>query len=89
MTNTNIQITEIAPNGGITQKGYKLGYILSGAKAAQNDTWTVIGAEKVIRAWPTVDASGASAAHTIATNVITFTSTTNTVHSALILYKGL
>lgn len=89
MTNTNIQITELAPQGGITQKGYKLGYILAGAKAAQNDTWTVIGAEKVILCWPTVDATGAWANHTIATNVITFTSTTNTAHSALILYKGL
>lgn len=87
MTNTNVYATEIFPNGGITNSGYKLGYIDSGAKAAQNDTWTVKNASVVLLAWPTLDATGAAETHTISSNVITLTGATGTACSALVLYK--
>ena len=88
MTNTNLVAVEVAPLGGATNSGYKLGYIDSGAKAAQNDTWTVTNASVVLLAWPTLDATGASEAHTISNNVITLTGATGTACSALVLYKA-
>ena len=87
MTNVNVTATEMAPNGGITNAGFKLGFVDSAAKAAQNDTVTVTNASVVKWAIPTVDATGASGIYTVATNVITLTSTTTGAHSALILYK--
>lgn len=87
MANVNVTAIQIAELGGATNKGYKLGYIDSGTKAAQNDTWTVTNASEVILAWPTLDATGAAETHTIATNVITLTGATGTACSALILYK--
>ena len=86
-TNTNLAIVELYPLGGATNKGLKLGYIDSGAKAAQNDTWTIINAKEVVLAWPTLDATGVAEAHTIATNVITLTGATGTACSALVLYR--
>jgi len=86
-TNTDLAAVELSPNGGITNAGYKLGYIDSGAKAAQNDTWTVTNADKVLLAWPTLDATGAAETHTISGNVITLTGATGTACSALILYR--
>lgn len=87
MTNVNISINELAPIGGTNQSGAKLAYVLSKAKAAQNDTWTLTGAKKVLLVWPTVDADGTSATYTAATNVITLTSATTGAHSALVLYQ--
>ena len=86
-TNTNVVATEINPIGGINNAGYKLGYIDSGAKAAQNDTWTVTNASEVLLAWPTLDATGAAETHTISANVITLTGATGTACSALVLYR--
>lgn len=88
MTNENVAVTEICPLGGATNEGYKLGFIDSGAKAAQNDTWTVGNASAVILAWPTLDATGAAEVHTISTNVITLAGATGTACSALIIYKA-
>jgi hypothetical protein len=87
MTNTNVTAKPVYPVGGSTNDGYILGYIDSGAKAAQNDTWTVTNASKVLLAWPTLDATGAAETHTIATNVITLTGATGTACSGLVLYK--
>lgn len=87
MTNVNVSPTRLSPIGGITNAGWKLGMIDSGAKAAQNDTWTVAGASEVKLAFPTVDATGASGAYTVSTNVITLTSATTGAHSALIVYR--
>ena len=86
-TNTNLAVTELSPLGGITNSGLKLGIIDSGAKAAQNDTWTITNASVVVLAWPTLDATGAAENHTIATNIITLTGATGTACSGLILYK--
>ena len=87
MTNENVSVKRLNPIGGVTNGGWRLGYVESGAKAAQNDTWTVGNATAVKLAWPTLDATGAAEAHTIATNVITLTGATGTACSALILYK--
>lgn len=87
MTDVNIVAVEVRPLGGAGNDGLKLGFINSGAKAAQNDTWIVTNASEVVWAIPTVDATGASGAYTVATNVITLTSATTGAHSALILYK--
>ena len=86
-TNTNVTASDISPLGGVTNDGYKLGYIDSGAKAVQNDTWTVTNASEVLLAWPTLDATGASELYTISTNVITLAGATGTACSGMILYK--
>jgi hypothetical protein len=87
MTATNVVATPLFPLGGATNAGWVLGWVDSGAKAAQNDTWVVTNADAVIAAWPTLDATGAAESHTIATNVITLTGATGTACSALVLFQ--
>ena len=87
VTNTNVIATEILPQAGSNLKGWRLGWVNSGAKAAQNDTWTVKNAKEVKAAWPTLDATGAAEVHTISTNVITLAGATGTACSALILFR--
>ena len=86
-TNTNYVATELAPLGGATNAGIKVGYVVAGAKAAQNDTWTITNAAEVIHAIVTLDATGGAEANTHATNVITLASATATACSALIIYR--
>jgi hypothetical protein len=85
-TTTSIAATELYPLGGITNSGAKLGFVTSGAKAAQNDLWKITNAKTVLQAWITVDATGVAEAHTISGNDITLTSATATACSGLILY---
>lgn len=87
VTNTNVTATEIVPLGGTANNGWKFGFIKSGAKAAQNDTWTVTNATTIIAMYPTLDATGGTESATCATNVITLTSATATACSALIIYR--
>lgn len=87
MTNVNVTAEEILPQAGSNLKGYKLGFVNSGAKAAQNDTWTVNNASEVIAAWPTLDATGAAEPHTISGAVVTLTGATGTACSGLILFR--
>ena len=87
MTNVNVQAVEIAPLGGATNDGWRIGYIASGAKAAQNDTWTVANASSIKSAFCTLDATGGVETATVATNVITLTSATATACSGLVVYK--
>ena len=86
-TNTNLVAEEIYPQAGADLKGYKVGYIDSGAKAAQNDTWTVKNASALQVLSAQLDATGAAEPHTISGNVITLTGATGTACSALIRYK--
>lgn len=86
-TNTDVSAVELLPMGGGCGTALTLGYIDSGDKAAQNDTWTVKNAREVVLAWPTLDATGAAEAHTISGNVITLAGATGTACSALILYR--
>lgn len=85
--NVNLTAEQLSPVGGNTNAGHKVGLITAGAKAGQNDTWTVTNAKQIIRAFTTVDATGASGTHTISGNVITLTSETTGAHSALVIYR--
>jgi len=87
-TNTNVTAVEVFPQAGSNLKGWKVGFVDSGAKAAQNDTWTVMNATAVIAVWPTLDATCVAEAHTIATNVITLTGATGTACSGLVLFRA-
>jgi hypothetical protein len=87
MTNVNVMAIELAPIGGGTNDGYKLGFINGAVKAAQNDTWTVTNASAVKIAIPIVGATGGADTCTVATNVITLTGATTVTGSALIVYK--
>lgn len=64
-----------------------MGYINSGAKAAQNDTWTVSNAASVEWAVVKLDADGVADPVTIATNVITLTSAGTGASSGFVLYR--
>lgn len=86
-TTTNVSLTELAPMGGITQDGVKIGYITAGAKAAQNDKWKVMNVKAIIRAFVTVDATGAFETHTISDDEITLTSATTGACSAFVIYR--
>jgi len=87
MTNTNLKVEEIAPLGGSTLGGYKLGWFKTVAKAAQNDTFTVTNATYVDTAFLQIIASGVAEPNTISTNVVTMTSATATAVKGLIIYK--
>ena len=86
-TNTNVTATEVSPQAGSNLSGWKLGWVNSGAKAAQNDTWTITNAKEVIWAEITTDADGVADPVTIATNVITLTGATATAGSGLVLFR--
>jgi len=87
MTNVNATVTEIAPLGGATNAGLKLGRLKSATKAAQNDTVTITNAKAVDWAVLTIDADGSEEAVTIATNVITCTDATTGAVSGLVIYR--
>lgn len=86
-TNTNVTATLILPQAGSNLDGWKLGWVDSGAKAAQNDTWTVKNAVEVKWAVVTTDADGVADPVTISTNILTLTSATATAGSGLILFR--
>jgi len=86
-TNTNVVAEEVMPLGGASNAGKKLGFIDSAAKAAQNDTWTVTNATTVHLCIPIDDSDGLLGIPTISTNVITLTSASTGVASALIVYS--
>lgn len=88
MTNVNTQVTEIAPNGGATLGGYKLGWLKSTSKVAQNDTITITNASYIDTAFLQLTASGVAEANTKSTNVITCTSATGSTNvQGLVIYK--
>lgn len=86
--NVNAVVKEIAPLGGATLAGYKLGWLVATVKAAANDTITITNASTVNTAFLQLTADGVSEANTIAANVITLTTavTTGTVQG-LVIYK--
>lgn len=86
-TNVNVVAVELVPLGGATLAGYKLGFIESAAKAAQNDTWTVTNASAIKFICPIDDSDGLLAIPTISGNVVTLTSASTGAASALIVYK--
>jgi hypothetical protein len=86
-TNTNVVAVEPSPLGGASNAGMRIGYIDSGAKAAQNDTWTVTNASVVLMAIVTDDSAGTADAVTIAANVLTLTGAATGAASGLVIYK--
>lgn len=86
-TNTNVYATEISPLGGATNAGVKIGFVDSGAKAAQNDTWTVKNASEVLAAYVADDSAGTMDAVTISTNVLTLTGAATGAASGIVIYK--
>ena len=87
VVNTNVNVIRCGATVGSTQARYKLGYIASGDKATQNDTWTVKNISQLIGvASATLDATGASEPFTVSGKVITLTGVTGTACSALIVY---
>lgn len=86
-TNTNVVAAELAPVGGSTSKGLKLGFIESAAKAAQNDTWTVTNASEIKLVIPVDDSDGLLGIPTVSGNVIRLTSASTGAASALIVYR--
>lgn len=87
MTNVNAAVTEVAPLGGASNAGYKLGYLDVTAKAAQNDTVTVTNASAIKFAALQIDATGAAEGNTISGNIITLTSATTGNVRGLVYYK--
>lgn len=87
MTNVNATVTQLGPNGGITNAGLKLGFLNSPVKAAQNDTVTVTNATTVEYAILTIDADGTEESVTISANVITLTDSTTGNVSGLVVYR--
>lgn len=88
MANVNATATEIAPLGGATNAGYKLGFIDSATKATQNDTVTVSNASNVLWAILRIDADGTDESVTISGNVITLTDATTGAVSGIVIYKS-
>jgi len=85
MTNVNVTAEDIVPQAGADLKGRKLKIIDSAAKAAQNDTVTVLGATLVQVLSCIDDTTGAHEAHTVSGNVITLTSVTTGAKTLQIL----
>ncbi len=86
-TNTNVTAGRLAELGGATNAGIKIGFVDSGAKAAQNDTWTVKNANTVLAAFLVTDADGIADPVTISTNILTLTGATATAASGFIIFK--
>lgn len=88
MANVNATVTPVAENGGISNDGYRLGFLDSATKAAQNDTVTITNATTVKYAHLTIDADGTQESVTIATNVITCTDATTGAVSGFVYYRA-
>ena len=86
-TNTNVVAEELLPQAGSNLKGWKVGFIDSVAKAAQNDTFTVTNATTVIHVIMNTDADGVSDPCTLSTNVVTMTSATATPPSGIVIFR--
>ena len=84
---TNVYVTELAPIGGNTLNGTRIGFITAGAKAAQNDKWDIKNINAIVKVFPTVDATGAFETHTISGTEITLTSATTGACSAFVIYR--
>ena len=85
-SNVNAAVEDIAPLGGTNSKGYRIGYLNSATKAAQNDTVTITNAKVVEFAALSLDATGTSQTLTISGNVITITAATAGAVSGFVYY---
>ena len=86
-TNVNAVVKEIVPLGGATLSGLKQGWLVATAKAAQNDTITIMNAVEVKMAVLELEIDGSSEANTVATNIITLTVNSNGNVKGLVVYR--
>lgn len=86
-TNVNASISEIAPLGGANGSGIKQGFLASTAKAAQNDTITILNIKEVLYADLRDVTTGAAEAPTISGKVITLTGAATGNVYGTIVYK--
>ena len=86
-TTTKISVTQIAVLGGATNDGLKLGFVKSGAKAAQNDKWDIMNAKSIEWGVVSNDAAGTADAITISGKEITLTGGTTGAASGFLLYR--
>lgn len=87
MTTVKVVAEEIRPIGGTSLAGVKIGFINSGAKAAQNDIQSVSNAKEVLWAAMTTDATGAVDACTISGVEITLTSAATGATSGIVIFR--
>lgn len=87
MTNVNAAVEQINPQAGADAKGFKLGFLDSANKAAQNDTVTISNAHAVKWATLTIDTDGSEESVTISGNVITLKDATTGAVSGLVMYR--
>ena len=87
VTARKMAVVPIAPLGGATLGGYKLGWLETITKTAINDTIEITNASLVDTAVLQIKATGVAEPNTIATNIITLTSATGTDVKGLIIYK--
>ena len=88
MTATNVNVAAKGIGIGGNTEGYKIYFLDSVSKAAQNDTITITNASTVVTAILVTDAAGAAETNTISGNVITCTSATGSATvSGIIVYK--
>jgi hypothetical protein len=91
MTNVNAAASDVLPQAGSDLAGWKIGKVDSVAKAAQNDTVTVVNAKALGSSVEVIsitdDTSGASESFTVAENVITMTSATTGAKTAWIRFR--
>lgn len=87
MTNVNATVTELAPLGGATNSGLRMGFLNSVNKAAQSDTITVTNADAVEWVQLSRDTDGVAETATLATNVITLTNVNTGAVSGLVFYR--
>jgi len=83
-TNVNATVEELSPNGGKTNSGYFLGYLVTADRAAQNDTITITNCSKVLVA-NLVDSDDTLETMSYATNVMTMTRSDTTAVSGLVV----
>jgi len=85
--NVNVTLERIGIGGN--DSGIRISSINSEAKAAQSDTWTLLGASTVISVIVTDDTTGALEAITqsnISGNVVTLPSSTTGAKSGIVIY---
>lgn len=87
ITNVNVSVERLAENGLASNSGKKFGYVKATAKAAQNDTITIVNAKSIIDADLRIDATGVAEGYTISGNVITLTSATTGSVRGKIVYR--
>lgn len=87
MTNVNATVKQISPNGSADNDGFKLGWLASTTKAAQNDTITITNASSVRFVMLQIASTGVADTATLATNVITCTGATAGPVFGIISYK--